>query len=94
MDKARGGRTTESYFKSTAIANGYPKDDALKTKFFPFLRLRATLNKVKGKTWAKKAMTNELHFDPFIETSLEEAIKTVKAAGYKVMKPINDWIEL
>ena len=52
---------TSYYFKSTAIANGYPKDDAIKTKFYPFLRLRATLNKVKGKTWTKREEVEQLN---------------------------------
>lgn len=54
--------------------------------------LKQNCNQLSSKrSWAKKtAGTNTI----FQTSTLEEAIKMVKDAGYKVMKPVNEWQEV
>ena len=91
---------TTNDFKIKAIENGYFVCNTIGQRWFPFLRKYADNNKVKGKTWTKRDNYKNQSVKSTQESimpqgeDLSKAIQMVKAAGYKVMKPVNDWIEL
>mgnify|MGYP003647292406 CR=1 FL=1 len=97
---------TSQEFNRLAIFNGLPAD-SLKSKPSAKFINRYADNEFRGKTWTKREVTEQLTLIPNPEVlkyteevrdadgkGLAEAIEIVKAAGYKIMKPVNDWIEL
>ena len=77
---------TSNEFNKRAVKNGYPVK-SLKTKGLSnFLRKYADNAYVGSKTWIKRDVKNSSLTD-------EEMIKHLKSKGYKIMKPISDWIE-
>ncbi len=100
---------TSYQFKNVAISNGIDPEAAKMWRCYPFLRKFADNECKKGKTWTKREVTEQLTLttinDPLTlssqlkltnlnDESLNKAIQIVKTAGYKIMKPVKDWVEL
>tara|TARA_R110001583_G_scaffold8832_1_gene41736 strand:+ start:800 stop:1150 length:351 start_codon:yes stop_codon:yes gene_type:complete len=98
---------TSFQFKAKAIDNGYSVDDAIGQRWYPFFRQYADNAVPKGKTWTKREPCEQLNLIPNPEVltysedvrvshgdGLAKAIEIVKDAGYKVMRRVDDWIEL
>ena len=98
---------TSFQFKAKAIENGYPVDETIGQRWYPFFRRYADNAVPKGKTWTKREPCEQLNLIPNPEVltysedvrvthspAIDEAIEIVKDAGYKVMKRVHDWVEL
>ena len=97
---------TSQEFNRSAIFNGLPVKSLKHNGASKFISRYAD-NEFRGKTWTKREVTEQLTLIPNPEVlkfteevrdadgkGLAEAIEIVKAAGYKIMKPVNDWVEL
>ena len=89
---------TSREFNKSAIRKGYPEEIIRRNSgLSEFIKLHAYNNGHGGKTWTKKNAEPDLLFSNDIEFYKEEIeyfIKALKSKGYKVMKPVNEWVEL
>ena len=86
---------TSNEFGKRAIKNGYPSRKLKRKGLASFLWKYAD-NAYKGsKTWIKRDKTNNIMSadEKNNRMSDDEMIKYLKSKGYKIMKPIRDWIE-
>lgn len=97
---------TSQEFNRQAIFNGLPAESLKHTGCSKFISRYAD-NEFRGKTWTKREEVEQLNLIPnpdvlkFTEDvrvthspAIDEAIEIVKDAGYKVMKRVDDWVEL
>lgn len=98
---------TSFQFKAKAIENGYPVDQTIGQRWYPFFRRYADNAVPKGKTWTKRDDVDHLNLTPeneplkytedvrhYPSDALQDCIDTVKSFGYKVMRRVDDWIEI
>ena len=95
---------TSNEFGKRAIKNGYPSRKLKRKGLASFLWKYAD-NAYKGsKTWIKRDKTNNTMSEDKTNNMMseyktnnimgdDEMIKHLKSKGYKIMKPIKDWIE-
>ena len=82
---------TSNEFNKRALKNGY-SERILKNKgLATFINIYACNGYSGSKTWTKRENVN--YKSSNIELSDEQMIKHLKSKGYKIMKPVNDWIE-
>jgi hypothetical protein len=88
---------TSKQFNKRAVLNGYPKEKIETNSGLGNFIKKYADNAYKGsKTWIKRKPNNFVttrqeegyHFRNF-----EEIIDFVKSKGYKILKPISDWVE-
>ncbi len=85
---------TSNMFSKQAEKNGYPRELIVNGHLGLFLHKNCKQGDSK-RTWFKiKSFENKIHNQVNVQMSLEEAIKIVKANGFKVMKQNIEWIEL
>ena len=77
---------TSNEFNKRAIKNGYPARSLRKKGLASFIRKYADNAYDGSKTWVKKPT------EEFVMTD-EEMVKHLKNKGYKIWKPVTDWIE-
>lgn len=77
-------------FSNRAKKNGLTKQQINNGAISHFLRLNA-IQDGSRRMWRKK---NNLPEENSVYTKISDAISLLKTHGYKVMKPINDWIEI
>ena len=77
---------TSNEFNKRAIKNGYPAKNLKRKGLSTFIKKYADNAYIGSKTWIKK---NEFH----AKITDEYMIEHLKNKGYKIMKPVNDWIE-
>jgi hypothetical protein len=82
---------TSNEFNKRAIKNGYPAKSLKRKGLANFIRKYADNAYEGSKTWMKKTIQDS---KPAVAIMTdEEMIKHLKSKGYKIMRPINDWIE-
>ena len=97
---------TSQEFNRLAIFNGLPAASLKSQPSAKFISRYAD-NEFRGKTWTKREVPEQLNLIPNPEVleytedvsvthsdAIYEAIEIVKAAGYKVMTRVHDWIEI
>lgn len=79
---------TSNEFNKRAIKNGYPTKNLKGKGLASFIRKYAD-NAYKGsKTWVKRDKNKNTGI-----ISEPEMIEYLKSKGYKIMKPVNEWVE-
>ena len=87
---------TSSDFTKAAIKAGYPKELTIRKGLGGFLMRFADNGYEFSKTWTKKTSLikpEKKKTVPNINNEIESAISLLKANGYKVLRPINEFIE-
>jgi hypothetical protein len=84
---------TSNYFNNQAIKNGYPEELLKRKGLSKFLHIYAYNSNEFSKTWTKKKQKVSLD-NKSIALSDEEMINHLKSKGYKIMRPVNEWIEI
>ena len=79
---------TSYEFNKMAIKNGYPSGNLKRKGLASFIRKYADNAYEGSKTWIKRDKTNNIK-----QMSEDEMIKHLKSKGYKIMKPVNEWVE-
>jgi len=79
---------TSNEFNKRAVKNGYPPKILKRKGLASFIRKYADNAYEGSKTWVKKDKIQ----DKKIMTD-EEMIKHLKSKGYKIMKPVKEWVE-
>lgn len=77
---------TSNEFNKRAIKNGYPAKRLKGKGLSSFIRKYADNAYEGSKTWVKRYKTKNI-------ISENEMIEYLKSKGYKIMKPVNEWIE-
>jgi len=77
---------TSNEFNKRAIKNGYPVRSLKRKGLSSFIKKYADNAYEGSKTWMKKNKNQTT-------TTEEDMIKHLKGKGYKIMKPVNDWVE-
>ena len=93
---------TSHEFNRRAIQNGFPAIKIKHCGLAKFIRKFATNDERFSKTWTKipdKKAYKEIKMSDFstiktMSMTEDEMIIFLKNKGYKIMKPIQDWIEL
>ena len=80
---------TSNEFNKMAVKNGYPRRLLKNKGLASFIKTYAENAYSGSKTWIKKKH-NKLEI---IIPSEEDAISLLKSKGYKIMKPMYEWIE-
>lgn len=91
---------TSRDFNKQAIANGYPASWIKRKGLSPFLHKYALNQGYASKTWVKKSVTKNKPPKYQIEKtenytfeSVDDIIKFIKSKGYRVMRPVGEWVE-
>jgi superfamily I DNA and/or RNA helicase len=89
-------RFTSQMFTREAIKKGYSERMIKNNGAKSFLHAHAVNDFRGSKTWTKKTVIKkkELDFSAASEFALEAMVETLKSHGYKVLKPVNEWVEL
>ena len=77
---------TSNEFNKRAIKNGYPSNLLKRKGLANFIRKYADNAYEGSKTWVKRDETKKI-------ISENEMIEYLKSKGYKIMKPVNEWVE-
>jgi len=77
---------TSNEFNKKAIKNGYPAKNLKRKGLASFIKKYADNAYEGSKTWVKRNKTISIMSD-------EEMINYLKNKGYKIMKPVNEWVE-
>ena len=77
---------TSNEFNKRAIKNGYPSNLLKRKGLASFIRKYADNAYEGSKTWVKRDKTKKI-------ISENEMIEYLKSKGYKIMKPVNEWVE-
>lgn len=94
---------TSFQFTRRLIHNGFPEHKIKNNGVGKFLHVYAENEYFRSKTWTKRTSVsiprNELKLNDVKEQSStemtdEQMIQHLKSKGYKIMKPIKEWIEL
>ena len=83
---------TSFEFNRRAVKNGYPERKLKNKGLASFISIYADNITPRGKTWVKKDVNVNLSNSIILSTE-QQAIKYLKSKGYKVMKPVNEWVE-
>lgn len=78
---------TSNEFNKRAVKNGYPLRSLKKKGLSSFIRKYADNFYAGSKTWVKYRIENNNKMND------EQMIKHLKSKGYKIMKPVNEWVE-
>lgn len=94
---------TSNAFNKKAVENGYPRYLIKNNGTAWFLHKYADNDEERTKTWTKKAKDIVLDISAFSNisksnmyrfSSIQEIIAFLKSKGYKIMKPVSEWVEL
>jgi len=77
---------TSNEFNKRARKNGYPAKNLQRKGLASFIKKYANNAYPGSKTWIKKTSSESLIRE-------EEMIEHLKSKGYKIMKPVNEWVE-
>jgi len=81
---------SSNQFSKKARKNGLSKQEISNGIIAIFLHRNA----IQGNTRRMWRKSNTLDSPKKIEDKIAEAIDLLKSSGYKILKPINEWIEL
>ena len=86
---------TSNEFNNRAIKNGFPAIKLKHCGLGSFISKFATNDARFSKTWTKKSVpTSYADFSSIDTMTVEQMVNSLKKKGYKIMKPVQDWIEL
>lgn len=80
-------------FAKKARENGVPAKITEQGHGRDFLLKHTPTRQMTAKTWWKNSSTGK-QIKEDKEDRISEAIKLLKEKGYKILKPINEWVEL
>lgn len=84
---------TSYEFNKMAIKNGYPAKKLKIKGLANFIRKYAD-NAYKGsKTWVKRSAKEKKEDRQYSFATFDEIISFLKSKGYKIMRPVNEWVE-
>lgn len=85
---------TSNEFNKRAVKNGYPRRSLQRKGLASFIKKYADNAYEGSKTWVKKDAQSNLmtHAQSNLMTD-KEMIEHLKIKGYKIMKPVSDWVE-
>lgn len=95
-------RFTSREFNAAAVINGYPERMLKGKGLAPYIARFAKNDYYRSKTWTKLTAPEVTKPVVYQQTelnecscnlSLEKAVELLKNNGYKVMKPVADWVE-
>jgi hypothetical protein len=88
---------TSNEFNKKAVTNGYSKTQLQKKGLGTWLKKYCDNMYGGSKTWVKKEFKDKKHkpdlYSSDNKISEEQLINYLKSKGYKVMKPVNEWVE-
>ena len=82
---------TSNEFNKRAIKNGYPSKLLKRKGLASFIRKYADNAYEGSKTWVKRDKPKKIISEN--EISENVMIEYLKSKGYKIMKPVNEWVE-
>lgn len=90
---------SSNQFCKVAREHGYPDWEIERDKHVNFLSMNCTRDIHSNRMWYKKTthIQNSIVFNDQIKqdvNTVDEAIRILKAEGYKVMKPVTEFVEL
>ena len=85
--------STNEYLQSLKKEASSPTD-VNRTKYLSFIKKEC--RKVSNRTYVKKPKEVQLSLEPVSQPVITEdmAVELLKNLGYKVLKPIKDWVEI
>ena len=83
---------TSTQFNQKAFANGYPKPRSRNKGLADYISNYATNQGEYSKTWIKKS--HVIKSENNNTMTEDKAVAFLKSLGYKIMKPVSEWIEL
>jgi hypothetical protein len=84
---------TSNQFNSHAVKNGYPKTLLERKGLAHFISQHAFNEYKHSKTWTKNSASPQPITAKIQWMTEEEMIEHLKMKGYKIMKPISEWME-
>lgn len=84
---------TSNEFNKRAVKNGYPARFIKKKGLSTFIKKYADNAYEGSKTWVKRNDKQSVKTDEQSVMTDEEMIKHLKNKGYKILKPVDKWIE-
>ena len=89
---------TSFEFCQRAVENGFSKEYVRSQGMSKYIREHAKQNKPNGRVWTKKEkgkiIVEENLFSPSIsERDVQKMINTLKLKGYKIQKPVTEFVE-
>ena len=89
---------TSFIFGEAAIKNGYPKELLRNGGNYRFLMKHCTNAGYRSKTWHKNSSKKDNISSQTVtennSNDIKNAINILKNAGYKIMKPVDNWEEI
>ncbi len=88
---------TSNQFYIVAEKNGVPKAQLHNGVALYFLKNNKTIKKISKKTWCKNIQNEVFAKEQNTDNSeyeVNRAIALLKGKGYKISRPINDWVEV
>jgi hypothetical protein len=85
--------STNEYLQSLKREASSP-NDVNRSKYLSFIKKEC--RKVSNRTYIKRPKEVQLYLEPINQTVITEdmAVELLKNLGYKVLKPVKDWVEI
>jgi hypothetical protein len=85
--------STNEYLQSLKKTATSPSD-VNRSKYLSFIKKEC--RKVSNRTYVKKPKESQLTLEPVNQPVITEemAVELLKNLGYKVLKPVKDWVEI
>lgn len=84
---------TSNEFNKKAISNGYSKTLLQRKGLSTFIRKYADNAYEGSKTWVKRSAKEKKEDRQYSFATFDEIISFLKSKGYKIMRPVNEWVE-
>lgn len=84
---------TSNEFNKRAIKNGYPAKNLKIKGLANFIRKYADNAYEGSKTWLKRSAKEKKEDRQYTFATFDEIISFLKSKGYKIMRPVNEWVE-
>lgn len=84
---------TSHEFNKRAIKNGYPAKNLKRKGLANFIRKYADNAYEGSKTWVQRSAKEKKEDRQYTFVTFDEIISFLKSKGYKIMRPVNEWVE-
>ena len=84
---------TSNEFNKRAVKNGYPAKNLKRKGLSSFIRKYADNAYYGSKTWVKRRAKVKKEDRQYSFETFDEIISFLKSKGYKIMRPVNEWVE-
>lgn len=84
---------TSNEFNKKAVFNGYPAKKIRHKGLANFIRRYAENENYYSKTWTKNEKNEAISTFEKKEMTVDFAIQFLKSKGFKVLKPVNEFVE-